>query len=153
MIIETTAEHKDKLLSIIKSSGQFDDSGLEYVKQTLEDHLAQSSDALWYTAFDREPVGVAYCSPEPVTSGTWNLLMLWIESGFEGNGYGSALVSKIENVLSEKEARLLIVETSSLDEFSTARSFYEKLDFKLEATISSFFDAGDDKLVYTKNLI
>lgn len=152
MIQETTVAHKEKLLSIIRDSGQFDEGGLEYVKETMEAHFTQPGDALWYTACENEPVGVAYCAPEAVTSGTWNLLMLWVENGLEGKGIGSSLVSKIEHVLAEKGARLLIVETSGLDEFKAARSFYEKSGFELEGQIKNFFDAGDDKLIYTKAL-
>lgn len=152
MIKKTIIDDREKLLSIIENSGQFDDDSLEHVRQTLDEHLSNPDQALWYTAHDHCPVGVAYCIPEPVTSGTWNLLMLWVEAGFEGKGFGSALVARIESDLLEKGARLLIVETSGLDEFEIARSFYEKSGFQLEARIKNFFDVGDDKLVYTKSL-
>lgn len=78
--------------------------------------------------------------------------MLWVEEGLEGKGFGSSLVKRIESDLLKKCARLLIVETSGLDEFKIARAFYEKLGFQLEARIKNFFDAGDDKLIYTKSL-
>ena len=88
-----------------------------------------------------------------MTSGTWNLLMLWVEDGHEGKGYGSALIDEIEQELQTKDGRLLIVETSGKDVFIVARKFYEKSGFKLEAIIKNFFEAGDDKLVYTKSLL
>lgn len=152
-IRKTTAEDKEKLLSIIASSGQFDEDDLEFVRETLEEHLADpDSEALWYTAHEDEPVGVAYCIPEPLTSGTWNLLMLWLQSGLEGKGHGSALVKQLEEDLRERGGRLLIVETSGLDFFAAARAFYEKSDFNLEASIKDFYEPGDNKLVYTKSL-
>lgn len=40
LIKETTANDRDKLLSIIKNSDQFDDESLEHVKQTLDEHLS-----------------------------------------------------------------------------------------------------------------
>ncbi len=152
MIKETTIDHKENLLSIIEKSGQFDEDGLKHVRQTLEDHLENPESAMWFTAFEKEPVGVAYCVPEPVSVGTWNLLMLWIEDGQEGKGYGSALLDRIERELLEMGARLLIVETSGTDDFAFARAFYEKLGFALEARIKDFFDDGDDKLVYSKRV-
>lgn len=152
MIKETTIDHKEKLLSIIEASGQFDEGGIAHVRQTLEDYLADPGSALWFTACEGEPVGVAYCVPEPVCVGTWNLLMLWIEDGQEGKGYGTALISRIERELTEMGARLLIVETSGTDEFQFARAFYEKRGFELAARIKEFFDEGDDKLVYTKRI-
>ncbi|MEM9768386.1 MAG: GNAT family N-acetyltransferase [Cyanobacteria bacterium P01_D01_bin.71] len=152
MIVNTTSEHREPLLAIIEASGQFDADGLAHVQSTLDAYFANQGEAIWLTALEESPVGVAYCAPEPVTSGTWNLLMLWIKDGFEGRGFGKALVSEVENQLKQHQARLLIVETSQLPEFETARAFYERSGFKLEAEVKNFFDAGDNKLIYTKPL-
>ncbi|NJL83876.1 MAG: GNAT family N-acetyltransferase [Chloroflexaceae bacterium] len=93
---------------------------------------------------------MAYCAPEPVTSGTWNLLMLWIKEEKHKQGYGSALVAHVEKSLVDRGGRLLIVETSGLPEFESARIFYNKVGFTQEAKIKDFFTAGEDKLIYTK---
>lgn len=150
MIVKTEKEHRASLLAIIEASGQFDSDGLSYVASTLDAHFENPNEAIWLTAVDDDPVGVAYCAPEPVTSGTWNLLMLWMKDGFEGKGFGKAIVSEVETLLNERQARLLIVETSQLPEFESARAFYENYGFKLEAEVKNFFDAGDNKLIYTK---
>ena len=150
MIRDTRGTDKEALLDIIKDSGQFDEAGLVYVEQTLERHLIDGSNALWFTADDGEPIGVAYCAPEPVTSGTWNLLMLWIRKDREGHGHGAELISHVEQSLTGLSARLLIVETSGTPDFERARVFYSRCGFILEARIKDFFDASDDKLVYTK---
>ena len=153
MIVKTEETHREKLLSIIEASGQFDADGLAHVRSTLDAYFDHPDETIWLTAMDdAEPVGVAYCAPEPVTSGTWNLLMLWMQEGYEGRGFGSALIAKIENAVKERQARLLIVETSQLPEFENARAFYEKCGFRLEAEIKNFFDAGDNKLIYTRPL-
>ena len=150
MIVETKPEHREPLLSIIEASGQFDTDGLAHVANTLDEHFSNPGQAIWLTAIDGEPVGVAYCAPEPVTMGTWNLLMLWMKDGFSGQGFGSALVKEIESQLLARDARLLIVETSQLPAFEAARSFYERNGFKREAEIENFFAPGDNKVVYTK---
>lgn len=152
MIRITTSADADAILSMIKDSGQFDADGLAHVEGTLETHLSGDGDGIWLTADDGEPVGVAYCAPEAVTVGTWNLLMLWIREDRHGKGHGSALVRFVVGQLSDHGARLLIVETSGLPEFAAAKAFYAKCGFEHEATIRDFFDAGDDKLVLTKSL-
>jgi len=152
MIRDTIAADSEALLAIVEGSGQFDGDGLAHVRATLESYLEGNREELWFTADDGEPVGVAYCAPEPVTDGTWNLLMLWVRPDRQGRGHGSALVSHIEKALAERGVRLLIVETSGLDEFASARAFYGKCGFHQEARIRSFFADGDDKIVYTKLL-
>ncbi len=84
MIKKTISDDSPALLAMLESSSQFDARGLEHVKTTLADYLAGNSEDLWFTAEDGEPVGVAYCAPEPVTNGTWNLLMLWTISTAKG---------------------------------------------------------------------
>ena len=148
-------EHADarSILAIVEGSGQFDVEGLAHVRSTLEQHLTGSGDGIWLTADDGEPVGVAYCAPEAVTNGTWNLLMLWTRDDRHNQGHGTALVRHMEAELSGRDARLLIVETSGLAAFAPARAFYAKCGFLHEATIKNFFAAGDDKLMFTKSLV
>lgn len=153
MIRDTSASDKPAVLKIIKDSGQFDDDSLAHVESTLDVHLEENSGAIWLTADDGQPVGISYCNPEPVTSGTWNLLMLWTRKDREGQGFGAALVAETEQRLREKGARLLIVETSGLSDFEVARAFYAKCGFVHEATIKDFFATGDNKLIYTKPIL
>lgn len=152
MIRNTRAADADAILTMIKDSGQFDDEGIEHVRGTLGDHLVHNGPAIWLTADDGQPVGVAYCAPEPVASGTWNLLMLWTRADRSRAGHGSALVAHLENELRRRGARLLIVETSGLADFAPARAFYATCGFNHEATVRSFFAVGDDKLVFTKHM-
>lgn len=152
MIRETVSSDAEAILAIVASSGEFDAASIDHIKETLENYLEGASDGLWFTADDGEPVGVAYCAPEPVTVGTWNLLMLWTRQDRGGKGHGSALVQHVEQVLTDRGARLLIVETSGLAEYETARAFYSKCGFTQEARVRDFYSAGDDKLVYTKAL-
>lgn len=152
MIRNTIAADSDALMTIIGSSGQFDTDSLDFVKRTLINYLDGQSDDIWLTADDGEPVGVAYCAPEAVTIGTWNMLMLWTREDKSGQGHGSALVTQLEKELANRGARLLIVETSGLPEFASARVFYQKCGFFQEGKIRNFFAERDDKIIYSKPL-
>ncbi len=152
MIRTTRDTDTEAIIEIIERSGQFDTAGLGYVRDVLKQHLAGAGAGFWLTADDGEPVGIAYCAPEAVTNGTWNLLMLWTREDRHRTGLGSALVAGVEEELRSRSARLLIVETSGLPEFAPARAFYAKSGFVHEATIRNFFAADDDKLVLTKSI-
>ena len=150
MIRTTKDTDAQAIIEIVERSGQFDADGLAYVRDVLDQHLTGAGAGFWLTADDGAPVGVAYCAPEAVTDGTWNLLMLWTREDRHRTGLGSALVAGVEEELRRRAARLLIVETSGLPAFAPARAFYAKSGFAHEATIKNFFAAGDDKLVLTK---
>jgi ribosomal protein S18 acetylase RimI-like enzyme len=152
LIRPTMAADRSALLAMIQASGEFDAAGLAHVAETLDAYLQGDKAALWLTAEEDEPLGVAYCAPEPVTDGTWNLLMLWTRQDRGGQGLGSALVGQLETLLQEKAARMLIVETSDLPAFAAARAFYRRAGFTEVARIQDFYAAGDAKLVFTKAL-
>lgn len=152
MIRPTLPADADALMAIVADSGEFDADALAHVRNTLDRHLRGEDDDIWLTAEDPHPVAVAYCAPEAVTQGTWNLLMLWTHRDQKGRGHGRALVEGVEQRLAARGARLLIVETSGLPSYAAARAFYEKCGFRQEARIRDFYAAGDDKLVFTRTV-
>ena len=102
-----------------------------------------------------EVVGGAYYAPEPFADRVWNLYFLAVEPGGHRSGSGAALIGHVEQELRHlgpTVARVLIVETSSLDAYAQARSFYVKQGFDEEARIREFYGPGDDKVVFWKAL-
>ena len=58
----------------------------------------------------------------------------------------------VEQTLTARGERLLLVETSGLANFERTRAFYRKCGYDEEARIRDFYKAGDDKVVYRKAL-
>ncbi len=83
---------------------------------------------------------VAFCAQEKLTNGTWNLYLLAVDLASQRHGVGTAMVSWIERRLCDQQARLLLVETSSLPEFEPARRFYLRYGFEQEGLIRDFYD-------------
>lgn len=106
----------------------------------------------WLTDRDEGPVALAYCVPERLTEGTWNLLLIAVHPDRQGQGRGSALMQAVEAALVERGARILLVETSGLPEYRRSRAFYARLGFGEEARIRDFYRDGDDKVVFRKPL-
>ena len=152
LIRPTTLSDRDPLLYMLQHSGQFDDRGLAHVQETLNIYFSGESEDLWYSADQQGLAGIAYCAPEVMTHGTWNLLLLWINPTHQRQGVGQALLKQVEKELRSKQARLLLVETSSLIDFTVARTFYSKQGFAEEAKIRNYYASGEDKLIYTKNV-
>lgn len=152
LIRTITSEDTADVITLAEASGLFDPDGVEQIRERLADYLS-GDDALWFAAVDDILVGVVYCVPEPMTDGTWNILMLIVSSDSQGQGHGRALVRHVEQTLVARGARLLIVETSGVDGFERTRAFYLKCGYTEEARIRNFYTAGDDKIVFSKGLI
>ncbi|EOV4437929.1 GNAT family N-acetyltransferase [Escherichia coli] len=114
----------EPLLDMLLASGQFNQDGLHHVQKTLTHYFSGQSADLWFSAEHLGLAGIAYCAPEVMTNDVWNLLMHWISPSHQCQGVGHLLINEIEKELTIKQARLLLVETSSYVDFSAARAFY-----------------------------
>ena len=115
--------------------------------------LAASAPDIWFVGdLDGEVIGFGFCEPERMTEGTWNLLAIGVSPEQQGMGHGAKLMAFLEDVLRRRKARILLVETSGTDAFKLTRQFYLKNGYVQEARIRAFYDAGDDKIVFWKQL-
>ena len=132
--------------------GIIDSTGL-FPSEYLDDMFSEGSGPEFWLTYDIDgPVAVAYCAPEPMTNGTFNLLLIAVHKQSQSNGIGQTIMSHVEKYLREQGIRVLLVETSGTDEFVRTRSFYEQLGYENEARIRDYYDAGDDKIVFRKAL-
>ncbi len=152
MIRPISPSDTSSVMALAKDSGLFDSAGLEQVQAMLLESFNGSNEQLWIAEEQDGLSGVAYCIPEPMTDGTWNVLMLIVRSDRRGQGTGAALMQYLEKMLAERGERLLIVETSGVDSFERTRQFYRKCGYTEEARIRNFYTAGDDKIIFSKAL-
>jgi ribosomal protein S18 acetylase RimI-like enzyme len=139
------------LKSVVDATGLFPGDLLDGM---LADYLAANTTGeLWLVDVGAEgPRGVAYCAPERMTEGTWNLYLIAVHPNAQRQGRGRAFLAEVERLLRARHARVLLVETSGLPEFEATRAFYAKCDFAQEARIRDFYRAGEDKIVFWKAL-
>ncbi len=129
-----------------------------FPSELLDDMLAgffsgEARDELWLTDDDGgAPLAVAYCAPERMTDGTWNVLAMAVHPDHQGHGRGAASMRRIKQALTARGERLLLVETSGLPSFERTRAFYRGCGYEEEARIRDFYEAGDDKVIFRKTL-
>ena len=146
-----TRDDLDRVGFLAESNGMFpadmlDGMVMPFLKEPSGDHR--------WLVFDQERVdGVAYYVPEALTEGTWNLLMIAVDSDRHGQGIGTALMRFVERQLADQGQRILLVETSGKPEFEHTRAFYTMLGYEREERIRDFYAAGDDQIVFRKALL
>lgn len=153
LVIRPTVEADvPRLKGVIEAVGLFPADMLDDMMRGFFEDAANGE--FWLTGDRDGPVAVAYCAPERMTSGTWNLLLIAVAPHLQSQGVGAAIMHRIETDLAERGERILLVETSGLAEFERTRAFYrDRLRFEEEARIRDFYAAGDDKVVFRKALI
>ena len=145
----------DDLKEIIEANDLFPPDMLDGMIADFFDD--ENNSDLWLTYESNKPekvapVAIAYCAPEQMTEGTWNLYLIAVHPDYQSQGIGTSMVNCIEETLKERGERLILVETSSLPDFERTRDFYKKLSYQQEAQIREFYQAGEDKIVFRKLL-
>jgi ribosomal protein S18 acetylase RimI-like enzyme len=127
-------------------SDMLDDMISGYLSQT-------SGDELWLSAENGgEVIGFCYAVPEKLTDGTWNMLAIAVLPSSQSRGVGAAIVASLENQLQGMGARVLIADTSGLDDFKRTRDFYRRNNYVEEAQIRDFWAEGNAKVTFWKPL-
>jgi len=154
MIRLTNPDEIPELIALAKETGLFELEQLDDLTKILKQHFdnrRESSD-LWFTYRGKEPVAVAYVAPERMTQGAWNLYLIAVHPNHQRKGYGKSLLQHIEQVLANRDERILLVETSGTDEFTYVRQFYRNNGYEEEARIREFYAPGVDKVIFRKSL-
>ncbi|MEA5504981.1 GNAT family N-acetyltransferase [Halotia wernerae UHCC 0503] len=154
MIRLAAPDDTNALLALAEATGLFESNQIEELAQMLNQHFSNETDnqGVWFTDYDNQPVGVAYVAPERMTEGTWNLYLIAIHPVRQRQGRGAALLRHVEQMLAHRGERVLLVETSGLEDFEYVRAFYRKSGYEEEARIREFYKAGDDKIIFRKTL-
>jgi len=147
-------QDRASIIDVVRASGLFPPDGLTEVEATLDAFLTRATvtDRWVITDTGTGIAAAAYYAPERMTDGTWNLYLLAVHPDHQGQGRGAALVRHVEQDLRQAGARVLLIETSGVPDFSGQRAFYTGLSYHEEARIRDFYEPGDDKVVYWKNL-
>ena len=155
MIRPATPEDADRLVEIAVEAGLFPAEEAGFLNEMLAEHFAGDGEDghVWLAdELDGRPCAVAFYQPAEATNGTWYVKMLTVAPDSQRGGRGTAMMRHVEDALRSDGQRVLLVETSSLDEQAPARAFYAKGGYDEVARVPDYYDEGDDMVLYRKSL-
>ncbi len=100
----------------------------------------------------RELAGFACYGPTPDTDSTFDLYWLAVDPSLANSGAGTLLLSEVEQRLRAKDARMVVAETSSRDDYEAARWFYARRGYTEAGRVADFYAWSDDRIIFTKRL-
>lgn len=151
------AAHTDDnaaLMALAEATGMFEADELGSLAEMVSGYFEGSlgGDHYWVVDDDTGVVAAAYFAPEMMAHNVWNLYFIGVHPSVRRQGRAEALLHHVEDAVGNRNARLLIIETSGSDQFEPARQLYGKNGYDEEARIREFYSAGDDKVVFRKKL-
>jgi ribosomal protein S18 acetylase RimI-like enzyme len=136
-------------------TGFFRPDEVDVAVELVEERLAKGEASGYYFWFaDREgvPVGYVCFGPIPCAVGSYDLYWIVVDKDSQGGGLGLRLTGLAEETARNMGGRRLYVETAGKEQYRGTRAFYERAGYFKAAELPDFYDAGDAKIIYQKNL-
>ena len=90
--------------------------------------------------------------PTPMTDDVYDLYWIAVDRARQGRGVGQALLRFVEDTLRARDARMLLIETSSNPGYAASVRFYQAAGYREISRIKDFYRIEDDKLVFSRTL-
>jgi ribosomal protein S18 acetylase RimI-like enzyme len=149
---------RSRIEEMVVSSGKFNDIEIETALELADDALKEGDESdyifvvLEYGKEHPALHGFACYGPTPLTQGVYDLYWIVVDPAAQRKGLGRYLIEYVERDVTKRGGRMLLIETSSQETYSTTIRFYEKNGYQLAARIKNFYRVDDDKLVFLKEL-
>ena len=144
---------------IVVSSGKFNDGEIATAMELVNEALEKGEASGYFFAVleedDPKPSvhGYACYGPTPLTQGVYDLYWIVVDPSAQKKGYGRRLLEYVEKDVVVRGGRMLLIETSSQESYGGTVRFYHRAGYELAARIKNFYRVGDDKLIFSKDLI
>lgn len=146
--------YRGQLESIVRATGIFKEDEVAVALEVFDESASgRDPDYEFVGAFQGERlIGYACYGPTPATDQTFDLYWIAVHPKAQRSGSGGALMAEVERRLAERRARLLVVETSSSDDYEPTRQFYRKRGYEQAAQVRDFYGRDDHRVILAKTL-
>jgi len=144
---------------MVVSSGTFNAEEIATALELVDEALEKGEASGYFFAVLEEEgqkssiQGYACYGPIPLTQGVYDLYWIVVSPSAQRKGYGRRLLEFVEKDVAGRGGRMLLIETSSQESYGGTVRFYQRAGFDLVARIKNFYRVGDDKLIFSKDLI
>lgn len=143
---------------ILENAGNFTAEEVGTALELVDEWLADGEESGYLTYVlesSSEPLAVLgyVCFGEaPLTSGTYDLYWIAVDTKHHRGGFGKKLLKFAEEETSRRGGRMLLIETSSQETYGGTISFYQRSGYDTAARIKDYYKPADDKLIFCKRL-
>lgn len=156
MIRSMARSDKTVVMELIEATNFFRPDELRVAEELIDIYLnhpdQKDYEVVVIESEEHEVAGYMTWGPTALTVGTYDLYWMAVSPKHQGQGYGKKLVEWLEAKVAELRGRMIIVETSSMPKYDPTRRFYSGLNYREISRIPDFYQPGDDRVIYIKQL-
>jgi GNAT superfamily N-acetyltransferase len=151
-------DDRSAIVALATATGVFKPNELSTLAGLIDWYFAEAHADDGHRAYtlkaDAVLEGFVYYAPEDptMTDRTWTLYWIAVNVARQRSGLGRRLMEFVEGDLRARNARLLLVETSSTALYEPTRQFYLRNGYEEYARLPDFYCDGDSKVIFGKRL-
>lgn len=146
---------RDAVREIVAGSGFFSAAEVDIAVELVDERLAKGASSGYEFVFaerDGEVVGYTCHGEIAGTVGSHDLFWIAVRPDLRREGLGRLLLADAEERIAAAGGRLVVVETSTREQYAPTRRFYERCGYATAAIIEDFYAPGDGKAIYVKRV-
>ncbi len=151
-----TIGDRESILAIVNQTSNFSAADYAIAEELVDEAVnhPEKNDYRILCALDYLDAVVGYIcyGPIPLTQGCYDLYWIAVDSRSGRQGVGRLLLQAMERALYREKGRRVYIDTSSTEPYAAARGFYEKHGFQPVCVLDDFYQVGDHKVLYMKDL-
>ena len=155
MIRPTVPADSETLIGLTAETGFFKPMEIQALREVLHDYFA-TNQAFGHLSVTLEQsgeiLGFAYYAPVAMTDRSWSLYWIAVKKHIQARGLGGKLLKYVEDDVKAKNARMLMIDTSSLPNYEPTRKFYLKHQYEVGSEFKDFYAEGDSLIVFRKRM-
>ncbi len=141
-------------MKILRETGFFTSSEIKVAEELVDVYL-NDPDQKDYKIIvsedtNHQVVGFMIYGPTPLTRGVMDLYWIAVAPEAQKQGFGKKMIHWLEQQMEENNGKLLIIETSSKEQYERTRRFYQSQNFIESVRVKDFYRPNDDRIVYVK---
>ena len=144
------------VLKLIHATGMFTEAEEDVAVELIDTYLTQSDQEDYNIDVAENDTGIVagyICyGPVPMTEGAIDLYWIAVHPDRHKQGYGKSLIRHVEAVTRQNHGRLILIETSSKEQYAPTRQFYQHTGYQEVSRIRDYYRPGDDRITYCKYL-
>lgn len=152
---EVLKKDTGNIREILDSTGFFHDFEIDVAVGLAEEYLEEGEECSYKFLFadvDGKTLGYTCFGPIACTRHSFDLYWIGVHNNARGLGLGKLLMKETEKICRELGCKGMYIETSSREKYIPTQKFYDSCNCTLIARIKDFYDDGDDKLIYKKEI-
>jgi ribosomal protein S18 acetylase RimI-like enzyme len=145
----------NNVYEITKSSGFFEEQeinlALHYFNECKEKKENCEHEFL-FADLEEKTIGYTNFGTASYSGFSYYLHWIAIHHDYRNLGLGKKLLLKTENIIKDRGAKNIFVETSSKDLYIPTQQFYLKCGYTVEAKLKKFYSETDDQIILSKKI-